>query len=86
VLKPLARHYGVRKQAKLDRFAEQGYAVIYFTGSGLLGLVSSSLPLSGDAETNLPVLLAISGLCISISRRGTSAQNTLGSVRVIISG
>jgi hypothetical protein len=40
VLKPLARHYGVRKQAKLDRFAEQGYAVIYFTGSGLLGLVS----------------------------------------------
>ncbi|PVG00552.1 longevity assurance proteins LAG1/LAC1 [Serendipita vermifera] len=37
-LKPLARHYGIHKESKLDRFAEQGYAVIYFTASGLLGL------------------------------------------------
>jgi hypothetical protein len=42
VLRPLARHFGVRKPAKLDRFAEQGYAVIYFTGSGVLGLASVS--------------------------------------------
>lgn len=38
LLKPIARHYGIRKPAKLDRFAEQGYAVIYFTALGSLGL------------------------------------------------
>jgi len=28
-LQPLARHYGIKSQAKLDRFGEQGYAVVY---------------------------------------------------------
>ncbi|KAG8836214.1 hypothetical protein FRC17_008950 [Serendipita sp. 399] len=37
-LKPLARHYGIKKESKIERFAEQGYAVIYFTLSGSLGL------------------------------------------------
>ncbi|GJJ07563.1 hypothetical protein Clacol_001765 [Clathrus columnatus] len=30
VLHPIARYYGIKKQSKLDRFAEQGYALIYF--------------------------------------------------------
>ncbi|KAG8862671.1 hypothetical protein FRC20_011114 [Serendipita sp. 405] len=37
-LKPLARYYGIKKEGKLDRFAEQGYAIIYFVCSGSLGL------------------------------------------------
>jgi very-long-chain ceramide synthase len=60
LLKPVARHYGVRRLAKVDRFAEQGYAVIYFTAAGSLGLVRSpSLPLSDDAMADLLVLLFV---------------------------
>ncbi|KAI0773442.1 TLC domain-containing protein [Irpex lacteus] len=36
--KPLARWYGIRKEGKLDRFGEQGYAVVYFAFTGLWGL------------------------------------------------
>jgi very-long-chain ceramide synthase len=36
---PLARWYGIKKEAKLDRFGEQGYAVIYFAFTGFWGLV-----------------------------------------------
>jgi hypothetical protein len=42
VLRPLARSYGIRQEGKIERFAEQGYAVIYFTCSGSLGLVRST--------------------------------------------
>ena len=38
--KPLARRFGIRKELKLDRFGEQGYAVAYFAFTGLWGLVS----------------------------------------------
>ncbi|KAG8940196.1 hypothetical protein FRC00_013147, partial [Tulasnella sp. 408] len=38
VLRPLAWKLGIKKEAKLDRFAEQGYAIIYFGTSGALGL------------------------------------------------
>jgi very-long-chain ceramide synthase len=37
---PLARRYGIKKPAKLDRFGEQGYAVLYFSLMSSLGLVS----------------------------------------------
>ncbi len=39
--KPLARWYGIHKEGKLDRFGEQGYAVVYFAFTGLWGLVSA---------------------------------------------
>lgn len=39
VLKPLARKWGIRKEGKLDRFGEQGYALIYFSFFGTFGLV-----------------------------------------------
>lgn len=39
---PLARYFGIKKPAKLDRFGEQGYAVIYFSLMSILGLVSYS--------------------------------------------
>ncbi|KAG8953748.1 hypothetical protein FRC04_001953 [Tulasnella sp. 424] len=38
ILRPLAWKLGIKKEAKLDRFAEQGYAIVYFSTSGALGL------------------------------------------------
>ncbi|KAK7060575.1 sphingosine N-acyltransferase lag1 [Paramarasmius palmivorus] len=35
--RPLARRFGIRKEHKLDRFGEQGYAVIYFAVMGAWG-------------------------------------------------
>ena len=36
---PLARWFGIRKTAKLARFGEQGYAVLYFAFMGAWGIV-----------------------------------------------
>ncbi|KZO93741.1 longevity assurance proteins LAG1/LAC1 [Calocera viscosa TUFC12733] len=45
ILRPFARWWGIRKEAKLDRFAEQGYAIIYFGFFASLGIyVMSGLP------------------------------------------
>jgi acyl-CoA-dependent ceramide synthase len=42
---PIARYFGIKKQGKLDRFGEQGYALLYFTIVGAWGFVSSSITL-----------------------------------------
>ena len=39
LLKPMARYYGIKREQKLDRFAEQGYAVVYFAVMGAWGYV-----------------------------------------------
>ncbi|KDQ12730.1 hypothetical protein BOTBODRAFT_188998 [Botryobasidium botryosum FD-172 SS1] len=45
ILRPFAYSQGIRKEAKLDRFAEQGYAVIYWGFFGITGVyVMSTLP------------------------------------------
>jgi acyl-CoA-dependent ceramide synthase len=44
VLHPIALKFGLRKRAKLDRFGEQGYALIYFSLFGSLGIVSLDFP------------------------------------------
>ncbi|QRV73179.1 TLC domain protein [Ceratobasidium sp. AG-Ba] len=45
VLIPLAKVLGIKKESKFDRFAEQGYAVLYFGFFGSLGLyVMSGMP------------------------------------------
>lgn len=36
---PLARYFGLRKEAKIDRYAEQAYAFVYFAVSGAFGYV-----------------------------------------------
>lgn len=41
--RPLAHRFGIRKEGKVDRFGEQGYAVIYFAFFGLWGYVSCVL-------------------------------------------
>ncbi|KAG9005768.1 hypothetical protein FRB94_001334, partial [Tulasnella sp. JGI-2019a] len=38
VLRPLALRLGIRKERYVDRFAEQAYAIFYFTISGSFGL------------------------------------------------
>ena len=40
--RPFAKSFGIKKEGKLDRFGEQAYAVIYFSITGLWGLVSIS--------------------------------------------
>lgn len=42
ICRPVARWFGIRKEAKLDRFGEQAYAMLYFGFMGALGLVSTS--------------------------------------------
>lgn len=37
----IARWFGLRKIAKVERFGEQGYALVYFLVMGLWGYVSS---------------------------------------------
>ncbi|KAF9055431.1 longevity assurance proteins LAG1/LAC1 [Hymenopellis radicata] len=37
ICRPIARYFGIRKAAKLERFGEQGYAMIYFLVMGYWG-------------------------------------------------
>lgn len=39
IILPIARYLGIRKQAKLDRFGEQGYAMLYYGTMGFWGTV-----------------------------------------------
>ncbi|KAH9062696.1 longevity assurance proteins LAG1/LAC1 [Lactarius vividus] len=42
---PIARYFGIRKKAKLARFGEQGYAILYFSFFGAWGVrIMSGLP------------------------------------------
>lgn len=40
IIFPIARKLGIKKQAKLDRFGEQAYAVLYYGTMGFWGAVS----------------------------------------------
>ncbi|RDX55587.1 longevity assurance proteins LAG1/LAC1 [Lentinus brumalis] len=45
ICRPIARYFGIKKAAKLDRFGEQAYAVIYFAVMGAWGVrTMSKLP------------------------------------------
>ncbi|KAK1236479.1 sphingosine N-acyltransferase lag1 [Marasmius sp. AFHP31] len=37
ICRPIARYFGIKKETKLDRFGEQGYAVVYFAFMGAWG-------------------------------------------------
>ena len=39
IIRPLSRWYGIRKEAKLDRLGEQGYAILYWGTMGVWGAV-----------------------------------------------
>ena len=40
VIRPITIRLGVKKEAKVDRFGEQAYAVIYYGTMGVWGIVS----------------------------------------------
>ncbi|KAF9268067.1 longevity assurance proteins LAG1/LAC1, partial [Marasmius fiardii PR-910] len=45
ICRPIARYFGIKKEGKLNRFGEQGYAVVYFAFMGAWGYrVMSQLP------------------------------------------
>ncbi|KAJ7276490.1 TLC domain-containing protein [Mycena haematopus] len=45
MFKRIAKYFGIKKEAKLDRFGEQGYAMVYFGITGAWGLrIMSQLP------------------------------------------
>ncbi|THH08649.1 hypothetical protein EW145_g2568 [Phellinidium pouzarii] len=45
IIFPVARYLGIKKQAKLDRFGEQAYAMLYYGAMGFWGLyIMSKLP------------------------------------------
>ncbi|KAG6336842.1 hypothetical protein ID866_2238 [Astraeus odoratus] len=37
ICRPIARYFSIKRQSKLDRFGEQGYALIYFAVMGIWG-------------------------------------------------
>lgn len=37
--RPIAKYFGLKRETKLDRFGEQGYALVYFTVFGAWGFV-----------------------------------------------
>jgi acyl-CoA-dependent ceramide synthase len=39
VCTPIAKYFGIKKRAKIDRFGEQGYAFLYFSVFGMWGMV-----------------------------------------------
>ena len=39
IIFPVARKLGIKKQAKLDRFGEQAYSMLYYGGMGFWGIV-----------------------------------------------
>ncbi|ODV83919.1 hypothetical protein CANARDRAFT_29640 [[Candida] arabinofermentans NRRL YB-2248] len=46
ILKPIARHFGIKKEGKLNRFMEQTYSICYYGVSGPLGLyIMKGMPL-----------------------------------------
>ena len=80
ICRPIARWFGIRKEAKLDRFGEQGYAVLYFAFTSIWGIVRPILSF-------LPFSLSHSesrrGSCPSFQHGGTT-RSTSGSVSVPI--
>lgn len=42
IIFPVARYLGIRTPAKLARFGEQAYAVLYYGAMGIWGIVSNS--------------------------------------------
>ncbi|KAG5342530.1 hypothetical protein C0989_000658 [Termitomyces sp. Mn162] len=52
VCTPVARYFGLRKSGKIERFGEQGYALVYFGFFGAWGYVSDFL-LSTIPHSNL---------------------------------
>lgn len=71
-MKKLGRHYGLRKPAKLARFGEQGYGLVYWGWTGIYGVVSA-LVSCGDIER-----LTFNSISCPNSQLGGTAPKTSG--------
>ncbi|KAG6884945.1 hypothetical protein C0992_005584 [Termitomyces sp. T32_za158] len=67
ICKPVARYFGLRKSGKIERFGEQGYALVYFGFFGAWGYVTLPLLLSPFTASHTPA----SASCPSSRRTGT---------------
>ena len=74
--RPVARYFGIKRATKLDRFGEQGYAVIYFAVMGAWGVVCLH-SLYDCTPAHAPFK---SASCLSC-RHGGTTPSTSGSVR-----
>jgi very-long-chain ceramide synthase len=73
--RPIARWFGIRKEGKLDRFGEQGYAFLYFTVMGAWGYVSC-------VSLFVPVYSFLPSASWANFRRGGIVPSISGLVRV----
>jgi very-long-chain ceramide synthase len=48
--RPIAKYFGLKKEAKITRFGEQGYALLYWTTMSVYGTVSPPLCLKCNAS------------------------------------
>jgi len=77
VSQPIAWHFGIRKPAKMDRFCEQAYALIYFTAFGAWGWVSPTWSLDYFFSCDA----CLSASCLNFQLIGF-ALNIFGSVSI----
>lgn len=71
IILPFARRQGIKKQARLDRFGEQSYAMFYYGVMGVWGTVSLSLSMY-----SMVLNLACSSSWRLSRRGGTSLRTT----------
>ena len=70
IARPLAIYFGLRRPAKIDRFGEQTYALVYFAVFGAWGYVRPSLVFQASS------LMSISVSCQVFQRTGTILPNS----------
>lgn len=78
IIFPIARKLGIKKQAKLDRFGEQAYAVLYYGTMGFWGAVSYFYISSNSTKALIVPLASIS---CHLSLLGGTARSITGLVR-----
>jgi len=69
LLQPLARHYGIKSQAKLDRFGEQGYAIVYNVIMGSTAVVCLFLDSHGFHLPDSHIVCNVSAPNLVLSHR-----------------
>ena len=79
ICRPVGQWFGIKKEAKLDRFGEQGYAILYWGAMGCWGLVRRRVATNPKPKCQR---LLSSASCPSCLHGGTG-RNISGSVCII---
>ncbi len=75
ICRPIAKYYGIRKEGKLDRFGEQGYAVFYFF---IMGVGDWLVPICTVFGV---IMLTLASASCPNCQPGGIGRNTSGLVR-----